>query len=101
MPSRYPDPLTEIEVYRLTFPDYSSTLTAYYNRGIAHNSGWMLVRQRPHGFAAGFPPGFEIRRDEADDAGRGAGRPTLTLLPDNRSFCYLAGRGCTIPSFPT
>ena len=26
--ARYPDPLTEIEVYRLTKPDYSSTLTA-------------------------------------------------------------------------
>jgi len=39
---RYPDPLTEIEVYRITKPDYTSTLTAYYNRGIAHNSGWML-----------------------------------------------------------
>src|SRR5260370_42178584 len=39
---RYPDPLTELEVYRLTKPDYSTTLTAHYNRGIAHNSGWML-----------------------------------------------------------
>ena len=70
---RYPDPLTEIEVYRLTNPDYSSTLTAYYNRGISHNSGWMLCASDRGGFAAGLPAGFEIRRDEADDAGRGAG----------------------------
>jgi tetratricopeptide (TPR) repeat protein len=33
---RYADPLTELEVFRLTSPDYSSTLTAYYNRGIAY-----------------------------------------------------------------
>src|SRR6266568_7733894 len=31
---RYPDPLTELEVFRLTKPEYASTLTAYYNRGI-------------------------------------------------------------------
>src|ERR1019366_7189696 len=53
---RYPDPLTEIEVYRLTNPDYSSTLTVYYNRGIARNSGWMLCACD----RAGSPQGFHL-----------------------------------------
>src|SRR5215468_3069152 len=39
---RYADPLTELDVYRLTKPDYATTMTAYYNRGIARNSAWML-----------------------------------------------------------
>jgi hypothetical protein len=51
---RYPDPLTEIEVYRLTFPDYSSTLTAYYNRGISNNSNWMLCASNRGGSLQGF-----------------------------------------------
>ncbi len=51
---RYPDPLTEIEVYRLTKPDYSSTLTAYYNRGISHNSAWMLCASDRTGARQGF-----------------------------------------------
>ena len=90
---RYPDPLTEIEVYRLTKPDYSSTLTAYYNRGIAHNSGWMLCgcdrTGGPQAFHLDLKSGEmkQLTQAEALDPS------TLTLLPDNRGFCYLAGRG--------
>jgi oligogalacturonide lyase len=89
---RYPDPLTEIEVYRLTNPEYSSTLTAYYNRGIARNSGWMLCACDRTGKTQGFHLDLksgEMKQltevEELDPA-------TLTLLPDNSSFCYLAGR---------
>src|ERR1043165_8237750 len=39
---RYPDPATELDVYRLTDPGYTSLLPAYYNRAISKNSGWML-----------------------------------------------------------
>ena len=39
---KYPDPTTELDVFRLTDPAYSSTLPASYNRIISHNSGWML-----------------------------------------------------------
>jgi oligogalacturonide lyase len=89
---RYPDPLTEIEVYRLTKPDYSSTLTAYYNRGIARNSGWMLCQcdrtGSPQGFRLDLKSG-EMKQMTQAEALDGA---TLTLLPDNRGFCYLAGR---------
>ena len=72
--SRYPDPLTEIDVYRLTKPDYSTTMTAYYNRGIARNSGWMLCCCDRTGRSAGVSPGPEERRHEAVDRCAGAGR---------------------------
>ena len=45
--NRYSDPLTSIDVYRLTSPEYSTTMPAYYNRGIARNSAWMLCCGRP------------------------------------------------------
>ena len=93
---RYPDPLTELEVYRLTKPDYTTTKTAYYNRGIARNSGWMLCCCD----RAGAPEAFHLdlkngemrqltRMENLDGA-------TLTLTPDNRSFCYFAGRSLYI-----
>jgi oligogalacturonide lyase len=93
---RYPDPLTELEVYRLTKPDYSSTLTAYYNRGIAHNSSWMLCGSDRTGSTQGFRLDLksgEMRQLTQTD---GLDPSTLTLLPDNRSFCYLAGRSVCV-----
>jgi oligogalacturonide lyase len=89
---RYPDPATELEVYRLTKPDYSSTMTAYYNRGIARNSGWMLFccdrSGTPQGFHLDLKTGDTKQLTQAD----GLDASSLTLLPDNRSFCYFAGR---------
>jgi oligogalacturonide lyase len=89
---RYSDPLTELEVYRLTKPDYASTLTAYYNRGIAHSSGWMLCGSDRTGSPQGFR--LDLRSGEMRQMTRteGLDPSTLTLTPDNRSFCYLAGR---------
>jgi oligogalacturonide lyase len=89
---RYPDPLTEIEVYRLTFPDYSSTLTEYYNRGISNNSNWMLCGSNRGGSLQGFRLDLKSGEMKQMTQAEGLDPSTLTLLPDNRSFCYLAGR---------
>ena len=94
--SRYADPLTELDVYRLTKPDYSTTMTAYFNRGIAHNSGWMLCccdrTGAPQGFHLDLKSGEMKQMTDARDLD-GA---TLTLIPDNRQFCYFAGRSLYI-----
>src|ERR1035441_4991922 len=89
---RSPDPLTEIEVFRLTKPDYSSTLTAYYNRGIARNSGWMLCGCDRTGSPQGFHLDLKSGEMKQMTQAEGLDLSTLTLLPDNRGFCYLAGR---------
>ena len=93
---RYSDPLTELEVFRLTKPDYRSTLTAYYNRGIAHSSGWMLCGSERTGSPQGFR--LDLRSGEMTQMTQteGLDASTLTLGPDNRSFCYLAGRSVYI-----
>jgi oligogalacturonide lyase len=89
---RYADPLTELDVYRLTKPDYSTTMTAYFNRGIARNSSWMLCccdrGGAPQAFHLDLKNG-EMKQltDAADLDGT-----SLTLTPDNRQFCYVAGR---------
>src|SRR5271169_1837335 len=98
---RYPDPATELDVFRLTKPDYSCTMTAYYNRGIARNSGWMLFCCD----RSGSPQGFRIDLKTGDTKQltqvEGLDGSSLTLLPDNRSFCYFAGRSLYIANLST
>ena len=93
---RYADPLTELEVFRLTKPDYTSTLTAYYNRGIARNSGWMLCGSDRTGSPQGFRLDLKSWEMKQMTWAEGLDPATLTLLPDNRSFCYVAGRSLYI-----
>src|ERR1700730_9219304 len=89
---RYADPLTDLEVFRLTSPDYSSTLTAYYNRGIARNSGWMLFDSDRTGSPQGFRLDLKTGETRQLTQAEGLDGASLTLLPDSRSFCYFAGR---------
>ena len=93
---RYADPLTELDVYRLTKPDYASMLPAWYNRAIARNSGWMLCccdrTGSPQGFRLDLKTGDMRQFTEIDDLDGS----TLTLTPDNRSFCFFAGRSLYI-----
>ena len=95
---RYADPLTSIDVYRLTSPQYSTTMTAYYNRGIARSSGWMLCccdrAGGPQGFHLDLKSGEMKQLTQVEDLD-GA---TLTLTPDNRSFCFVAGRSVWLAS---
>ena len=89
---RYPDPMTELDVYLLTDPAYTSLLPAYYNRAITKNSGTLLFTcDRP-----GSPQAFRMDLKNAQtrqltDA-TDLDPSSLTLTPDNRSFCYFAGR---------
>ena len=89
---RYSDPATEFDVYRLTDPSYTSVLPAYYNRFIAHNSGWMLFGCDRTGsfqaFRIDLKTGAMRQLTETADLDPSS----LTLTPDNRSFCFFAGR---------
>ena len=98
---RYSDPTTEMEVYRLTDPAYSSTMPAYYNRAIAQSSGWMLFCCDRGGSLQAFhmdlKSGETRQLTEAEELDGGS----LALLPDNRSFCYFAGRSLHIANLAT
>ena len=89
---RYSDPATEFDVYRLTDPSYTSVLPVYYNRAIARNSAWMVFGcDRPGSFQA-FRLDLKtaVTRQLTDAADLDPA--SITLTPDNRSFCYFAGR---------
>jgi oligogalacturonide lyase len=95
---RYADPLTELDVYRLTKPDYATTMTAWYNRGIARNSGWMLCCCDRTGSQQAFR--LDLKNGEMKQLTNATALDgsTLTLTPDNRSFCYFAGRSLFLAS---
>src|SRR5436190_19385614 len=89
---RYPDPMTEFDVYLLTDPAHTSLLPAHYTRPSTKNSATLLfTSDRP-----GSPQAFRMDLKNAQtrqltDATDLDGA-SLTLTPDNRSFCYFAGR---------
>jgi oligogalacturonide lyase len=89
---RYPDPTTEFQVYRLTEPTYTSVLPGRYNRVISRNSGMLLYCSDRTGsqqaFRMDLKTGDSHQLTESDDLDGNS----LTLLPDNRSFCFFAGR---------
>ncbi len=89
---RYSDPTTELDVYRLTDPSYSSTLPAAYNRDIAHNNASMLFccdrGGSPQAFRLDLKSGETTELTTVEDLDGSS----LTLTPDNRSFCFFAGR---------
>jgi oligogalacturonide lyase len=89
---RYQDPTTEFDVYRLTDPAFSSTFPAAYSRAIARNSGFLLFccdrDGAPQAFRFDVKTGDTRQLTEADKLDGSS----LTLTPDNRSFCYFAGR---------
>jgi len=93
---RYADPTTELDVYRLTDPSYASVLPAYYNRVIAHGSGWMLFAcgrgGAPQAFRLDLKTGEMRQLTDIENLDV----RSLTLTPDNRSFCYFAGRSLYI-----
>jgi len=89
---RYSDPTTELDVYRLTDPGHSSILPAYYGRVIARNSGWLLFCSDRNGAPQATRMDLKTgeTRELTDAADLDAS--SLTLTPDNRSFCYFDGR---------
>ena len=88
----YADGATEFPVYRLTDASYTSTLPAAQNRIVSRNSGSLLYGCDRDG----SPQAFRMNLKSGDTeqlTDRPALDPrSLTFLPDNRSFCYLAER---------
>jgi len=98
---RYSDPTTELDVIRLTDPAYASTLPAYYNRTIARNSGFLLFCCDFGGSPQAFRIDLKTAQTRQLTDARDLDGSSLTMTPDNRSFCYFAGRSLYASSFST
>jgi len=89
---RYPDPMTEFDVYLLTDPAHTSLLHAYYNRAITKNSAAMLFTSDRSGTPQALRMDLKTAQTRQLTDAADLDAPSLTLTPDNRSFCYFAGR---------
>ena len=89
---KYEDPTTELDVFRLTSPEHSSTLPAYYNRTIARNNGWLIFCCDRNGSPQAHR--FEVKSGETRELtdAQDLDGSSLTLTPDNRWLAYFAGR---------
>jgi len=90
---RYSDPSTDFDVFRLTDPASSSWLPAYYGRFLSHHGGFMLYA----GDGSGAPQAYRLDLHSGEarqltDAAR-LDAWSVTLLPDERNFCYFDGSG--------
>jgi oligogalacturonide lyase len=88
---RFPDPTTELDVTRLSSPSYATHLPAYYARAISHKEQFVLCWSD----RTGSPQAFRLNLKNGEwvqltDASALDGS-TLTLMPDERSFCYFDG----------
>jgi oligogalacturonide lyase len=98
---RFRDAATDLEVYRLTDPDYASVLPAHYNRAITRNSAYLLFGCDRGGslqaFRMDLRSGDSRQLTETD----GLDAATLTLMAGDRSFCYFAGARLCVNTFTT
>lgn len=89
---RYADPLTELDVYLLTDPAYTCLLPAHYNRAIARNNASMLFSSDRTGSMQVFRMDLKNAQEKQLSEAADLDSASVTFTPDNRSFCYFAGR---------
>ena len=88
---RFADPATELEVLRLSNPAYSTHMPAYYGRALSHKGQFLLCWSdrtgSPQAFRINLKSGewLQLTGAEALDGS------SLTLMPDERSFCHFDG----------
>jgi oligogalacturonide lyase len=93
---RYSDPATEFDVFRLTDPGYTAILPASYNRAIARNDSWLIFSCDRTGSPQAFRMDLKTAETRQLTEVEGLDPNSLTLTPDNRSFCFFAGRSLHI-----
>jgi oligogalacturonide lyase len=97
----YADAATELDVYRITSPNYSSTLPAYYNRAIGRRNAFVLFccdrGASAQAFRLDLYSGEAKQLTDVEDFD-GA---SINLSPDSRSFYYFAGRVLHVTNLST
>ena len=88
---RFPDPATELDVFRLSSPAYSAYLPAYYGRVLSHKGQFLICWSdrigTPQAFRVNVKTGEWLQLTDA----KALDGSSLTLMPDERSFCYFDG----------
>src|SRR5262245_56942507 len=89
--TRYSDPATEFEVFRLTDPAYGSHLPAYYNRTLSRRGGFLLFWSDRTGSSQAFRLDLKSGESRQLTQAHELDGSSLTLMPDERTFCVFDG----------
>lgn len=89
---RFADPATEFEVYRLTEPDYSSTMPAYYGRFLSRRGNFLIFCCDRTGSWQAFRMDLKTGECRQFTNAEALDPSSPTLLRDERSICFFDGR---------
>ena len=88
---RFIDSATEFSLYRLTDSAHSSFLPAYYSRMLSRRGAFLLYSSDRTGTAQAFRMDLKTGESRLLTAAENLDASSLTLLPDERKFCYFDG----------
>ena len=92
---RYADPATEFPVLRLTDPKNTSLLPAYYGRAISRRGNFLLYSNDRSGSFQAYRMDVKSGQSHLLTAATKLQTDSLTLMPDEKSFCCVADGAVT------
>jgi oligogalacturonide lyase len=95
---RYPDPATELDVYRMTDPAHQSWLPASYQRAVSRRDSFIIYSSDRSGSLQAYR--MEVKNGQSHLLTRAQNlvRESLTLAPDEHNFYYLDGSSVFLAS---
>ena len=89
---RYTDEATEFKIVRLTDPGHQSWLAAPYSRSISRHSDFLIHASDRSGSVQAYRMDMKNGQSHLLTEAEDLAPDSLTLAPDERELCYLAGR---------
>lgn len=93
---RYLDPSTEFPVLRLTNPAHAAWLPPPGQRAVARRGNTLLYASDRSGSVEAWRMDFHNGQSHRLTEAEALDRTSLTLTPDQRSFCFVDGRNVSI-----
>lgn len=88
---RYQDPATEFNVTRLTSPEHTSLLPSYLGRALSRRGNFLLYSNDRGGSLQPYRMDLKTGQSRQLSEAKLLAPSSLTLLPDEKSCCFLAG----------
>jgi oligogalacturonide lyase len=98
---RYADAATDFDAFRLTDPAHQSWLPACYERAVSHRGNFLLYASDRSGSVQAYRMDLKNGQSRGLTDAQGLRPESLTLSPDERSFCCLDAGSLFLTSLST
>ncbi|HUA18359.1 MAG TPA: hypothetical protein VMB25_06410 [Bryobacteraceae bacterium] len=98
---RYTDAATEFRIFRLTDPAHQSWLAAPYGRSVSRHNDFLIHASDRSGSMQAYRMDLKSGQSHLLSETDGLMPESLTLVPGEREFCYLAGRSLYLAKLNT